>query len=79
MILRLIALAVLIYFAYRLVRRVLAKLQPPRPDTPPTSESQPVVPCKACGTFVPKDRARTDDRGHFYCSDRCLQETRERD
>ena len=78
MILRLIALAILVFFAYRLLRRALAKLLAPEPDVPPISESQSVVPCKSCGTFVPKDRARTDDAGHFYCSDRCREDAKQR-
>jgi len=79
MILRLLALAVLLFLAYRLIRRALASLRPPRADAPPSTESQPVVPCKTCGTFIPRDQARTDGEGHYFCSAPCLEHTRQRD
>ena len=74
MILRLLALAVLLFFAYRLIRRVLHKLAPP-PDTADQSpgDTQPIIPCKVCGTFVPRDRAVFDDEGQAYCSQDCRQ------
>ena len=72
MILRLLALAVLLFLAYRLIRRALKKLAPPQ-DTNHRSpeDSQPIIPCKVCGTFVPRDRALFDEAGHAYCSDAC--------
>ncbi|MFA9459363.1 PP0621 family protein [Thiohalorhabdus methylotrophus] len=76
MILRLIALAILLFFAYRAIRRVLSKLQPPQADSR-IPDSQPVVPCKSCGTFVPKKQALEDGQGHFYCSDKCREAFRQ--
>jgi hypothetical protein len=71
MILRLLALAVLIYFAYRLIRRAADALLPKAPPDPKAPDTQPIVPCKACGTFVPRNQALTDDRGDHYCSPEC--------
>ena len=71
MILRLIALAVLIFFVYRLLRRAADAFLPKPPPNPKAPESQPIVPCKACGTFVPRDRALTDERGEHFCSAEC--------
>ncbi len=75
MILRLIALAVLAFLLYQGIRRALRSLLPPEgPDQYPGSAgSQPVVPCKTCGTFVPRDRALTDEHGHHYCSPQCRE------
>jgi hypothetical protein len=71
MILRLIALALLIFFAYRLIRRAADAFLPKPPPDPKAPDSQPIVPCKACGTFVPRDRAVTDDSGDHFCSEQC--------
>jgi hypothetical protein len=71
MILRLIALALLVYFAYRLIRRAADTFLPKSPPNPKAPESQPIVPCKACGTFVPRDNALTDEGGDHYCSEQC--------
>ena len=77
MILRLLAVAVIAFFLYRLVRRALARLAPPADTSAHSQDSQPIVPCKTCGTFVPRDRAVLDEDGHAYCSVVC-RENRER-
>ena len=71
MILRLIALGLLVFFAYRLIRRAADTFLPKPPPDPKAPDSQPIVPCKACGTFVPRDRALTDESGERYCSSQC--------
>ncbi|MEF8794624.1 PP0621 family protein [Thiohalorhabdus sp.] len=77
MILRLIALAILIFFAYRLIRRAADRLLPQAPPDPKAPESQPIVPCKACGTFVPRDEAIIDDDGDQFCSEQCRDRLRQ--
>ncbi len=71
MILRLLAFALAVYLVYRLIRwgmDILASPKRPSPGPPP---DQPIVPCKACGTFIPRDEADVDDRGHIFCSTEC--------
>ena len=79
MILRLIALAVLVLFLYRMARRALRSLLPESgsPAAQQPSESQPMVPCKTCGTFIPRERTLADDRGHLYCSPECRDKARD--
>ena len=71
MILRLLAVAVIAFFLYRFVRRALARLAPPADTSSRPTDSQPIVPCKTCRTFVPRDRAVLDEEGHAYCSAEC--------
>ena len=71
MILRVLILAVLVFLAYHFIRRAVRRLAPPQDDATPSQASQPIVPCKVCGTFVPRNRALFDEEGHAYCSEAC--------
>jgi len=71
MILRLLAVAVLVFLAYRLIRRAADAILPTPPPDPKAPDSPPIVPCKACGTFVPRDQAHSDEEGDQFCSEQC--------
>jgi len=38
-----------------------------------TKTSSPLVRCSRCGTWVPKDRARTIGSGSYFCSTECIE------
>jgi len=38
-----------------------------------TKMSSPLVRCSRCGTWVPKDRARTIGSGSYFCSTECIE------
>ncbi len=81
---RLLVLALLLYILWMAVGNFMQKLksavssgalrQPPQTRTvrsapPPTPEV--LLPCAACGTFVPASRAVAGKGAEVYCSEAC--------
>lgn len=64
--LRLLLIALAIYVAYLLLRRLRAPKQPPG-DSPP-APYEPMVRCAHCGINLPRDQAIRSRDGHYYCS-----------
>ncbi len=74
MILRLLAFGVAVFLVYRLIRWLMDHLGPyGGPSDPGPAPDQPIVPCKACGTFVPRDEAIQDEQGRTFCSPACQE------
>lgn len=72
---RLIVFFLLLYLAFRLLRRILRPGRLKRPF-PGAGSSGPVIdqmkPCAHCGTFVPSRQA-LEKKGLYFCDGRCLK------
>lgn len=78
MLLRAALLVLLIYgfYRWRRWRRLSHQPGPTRPRDGGKGEgrgkeSQPMVPCRQCGTFVPRDQALFGPNGQAFCSPAC--------
>lgn len=68
--LRLVIIGLIIWFAWRLIQRWLVsqqgQQQPPAP--PPTTDGQAMRRCAYCNVHVPEGES-TRSRGEFFCSE----------
>ncbi|HEX4965234.1 MAG TPA: PP0621 family protein [Thermoanaerobaculia bacterium] len=79
---RLIVLALLLYILWMAVGNFMAKLraavstgafrpEPPRSARAATPAPEILLPCAACGTFVPASRALAGKGTEVFCSEGC--------
>ncbi|HEV7786794.1 MAG TPA: PP0621 family protein [Thermoanaerobaculia bacterium] len=81
---RLLVLALLLYILWMAVGNFMQKLRtavstgalrPPQPPAVSAAAAPPVpeilLPCAACGTFVPASRALAGKGAEVYCSEKC--------
>ena len=78
MLLRLALLGLIIYgiYRWRRWRRSLPSRRPrPDPERGARPETQSMVPCRRCGTFLPRSDALPGPGERLYCSKRCRDAT----
>ena len=78
MLLRAAILLLLVYgfYRWRRWRRLSHRQGPGKPQSGGKGEegekkSQPMLPCRHCGTFVPRDEALPGPGEHLFCSPGC--------
>jgi hypothetical protein len=74
MLVRLALLALAIYgiYRWRRWRRSRARGRDSAgSDEAPPGTAQPIIPCRRCGTFVPRDQALPGPGHRIYCSGEC--------
>ena len=73
MLLRAALLALIIYgfYRWRRYRRALGQRSTGERRQKKAEDSQPMLPCRRCGTFIPRDEALPGQRGQSFCSPEC--------
>lgn len=68
-ILRLVIIALIIWFAWRFIQRWLVRQQGgPTPSVPPATDGQAMRRCAYCQVHVPEGES-TQSRGEYFCSE----------
>jgi formamidopyrimidine-DNA glycosylase len=77
MLLRAALLALIIYgfYRWRRYRRSLGQGSSGGRRQQTSNHSQPMLPCRRCGTFVPRDDALPGPRGQSFCSSECRDQS----
>lgn len=81
MIVRLVLTAILLFLVYTFINALLRLLFGRTTTEERDAGDDQMVPCAACGTYVPKREAvRKKKRGQelFFCDDKCLKEYKKR-